>query len=115
MRTVAVELRREVLVAMVASRRMGGRGCDRVVGEIRTCGMVEHWPLGTRSISVLPGQTHITASDSSQTVRAERRAATPWMLLQVPSRVKAMDAIPRNAMGKVNKKTLVAVFDDPSP
>jgi non-ribosomal peptide synthetase component E (peptide arylation enzyme) len=37
------------------------------------------------------------------------------MLLQVPSRVKAMDAIPRNAMGKVNKKTLVAVFDDPSP
>jgi len=60
-------------------------------------------------------RTHITASDSSQTVRAERRAATPWMLLQVPSRVKAMDAIPRNAMGKVNKKTLVAVFDDPSP
>jgi non-ribosomal peptide synthetase component E (peptide arylation enzyme) len=29
----------------------------------------------------------------------------------VPSRIKAMDAIPRNAMGKVNKKQLVAVFD----
>jgi non-ribosomal peptide synthetase component E (peptide arylation enzyme) len=37
------------------------------------------------------------------------------MCLQVPTRIKAMAAIPRNAMGKVNKKTLRAVFDHSDP
>ena len=31
--------------------------------------------------------------------------------VQVPKEVKVMDAIPRNAMGKVNKKQLVKIFD----
>ena len=32
--------------------------------------------------------------------------------LQVPRLIKVLDTIPRNAMGKVNKKELVKVFSE---